>query len=709
MLRPRRLLMPTLAKTLTAIVDTFKLPDSESEFQSQAWKEACEAVRRGRHALNCLLRYRDAGTWDSAALVDSHCRALYKALQSTPFGQAFDSEVAEKLLSVAEHVELAHGSFIREEEGKKASLYIVLGGIVEVVRTEQKAAGGSRLRVSIQSATLQAAGIDPDLKLSCALSYGMTRIQTLWMPRGDDPANIEWHFVGSFPHEGDQQLIVTLMGCKESDDAEGLALGFGVLEAQKIKGGFEGSLNLTTSPPVFATQQESGDSGEAHECIGSVRISVSLAVERRKMSKSTSDKIRSTSIESNDVPMQPLKQHEAAKSISPIAAKRKTNSLNAKAQPRIANGQKFGTGDYFSSEGIAVVCSGPCEFLKVDQGYLTELLRGIENERSQHRDAFLRKWLPGLEHIDNKAWENFSGAFHLASFPKNHVFCNAGRRGDQPQVFLVVEGECRMHAAQQSPVDAATCGIDAVKVVVPRREQVGLVGEGQLLGFASALFGGPEPFTAVASTGVKAYVWQGHAEKAAAGWPKDALKPLAADLRMRVVHQRRRDDDLIAAGQSMVWEPSADLIKASTMTSLRDSPFLRNKDTSKSWKVKSLHDHCAGWSPADAKRHPPQSTSTPQLPQASMKPPEGRNPYVRPTVTNRGSLPQLQTRTNRLPNLKNPTDWDHMTSCASRNAMMKMYRQRVRLGPTGGRSEILAGRSVVDLARTAVGKIEGYR
>lgn len=674
--------------------------EHEPSRQTQAWKESCEAVRRGRHALRCLLRYRDTGTEAAATLVASHSRALCKALQPTRFGQAFDAEIAERLLSVAEHVELGAGTVIKEDNDltesltltlseAEAGLYMVLSGTVEVLRTEpmDQKGGGRRLRVSIHSAALKADEIDPELKFACTLQLGKQLMQTPWVSRGEE--DVEWHFIGSLPYDGDK-LEFTLQGCKDNDGGEGITLGSGTLEAPIGKTSFEGDVSLRTFP---------SDPSAESSFVGSLQVSFSSVIDRvrtisdddnygRKTGRNTSGLIPGLDLLDLDESLHGAK-----------SSQRPSQKLKyAKAASRMATGQVFGPGDCFRPSGCAVICSSDCEFLRVKHVHLVEALRCAADERNSNRDAFLRTWLPGVDNVDPKAWETFCSTFQLMSFPKNHVFCTAGchgesRRAESPRrkgeanIFVVVEGECRIVAPQEQA--EGTCGIDAVQRVVPPREQVGIVGEGQLLGFSSGLFATPEPFTAIAASGVKAYVWSGSGERAAAGWPRELLKPLAGNLKMRVAQHRTREGHLTASGQSSISKSNQASSSSSALSTLVDSPFLRNKDTSKSWKVKALQDHCAGWSPAQANRRPPSpSPSMPSLPQLNLD--GGRR--------QRGSLPQItEVRPRRLPNLKNPTDWSLMTTVTSRSAMMKMYKQRVRLGSNTVQE---AGRSVVDFART---------
>merc|ERR1719473_2044933 len=77
------------------------------------------------------------------------------------------------------------------------------------------------------------------------------------------------------------------------------------------------------------------------------------------------------------------------------------------------------------------------------------------------------------------------------------------------------------------------------------QNQFGIVGEGQLLGYASALFGIPEPFTANAiNEAVEAY-WINVSQRPTSTWPREVVKPLMAVLRMRVTYHEKRKQRLV--------------------------------------------------------------------------------------------------------------------------------------------------------------------
>merc|ERR1719379_665636 len=111
-----------------------------------------------------------------------------------------------------------------------------------------------------------------------------------------------------------------------------------------------------------------------------------------------------------------------------------------------------------------------------------------------------------------------------------------------------------------------------------RQAHVGLIGEGQVLGMASGLFGLPEPFTAVANSETVEAYWISISDRPAASWPREIVKPLLTSIRMRTEYHERRARTLASKHEELESKGKGE--RRGHIGSLTDSPFLRNKNTS---------------------------------------------------------------------------------------------------------------------------------
>jgi CRP-like cAMP-binding protein len=282
-------------------------------------------------------------------------------------------------------------------------------------------------------------------------------------------------------------------------------------------------------------------------------------------------------------------------------------------------------------------------------------LKDVKEKLGLERDAFLRRWISGAQQVDAKAFEMFSHCFQVQAFPRGHVFCQEGecKQRDARRVYVLRRGECRVAAMGETPSFASRTSDKKNKVQVS--QPVGLVGEGQMLGYASALFGIPEPFTAVAmSETVEAY-WISINERPASSWPREITKPLMALLRMRADYHDQRARSLANIERDMQTRSGGHEI--TSLGGLKISPWLRNKNTS-SQKEKLLSQRFNNWT-YDSSRtasqdgrpgsSPQRQKSLPSLHdhEESVGPPSPR----RRGMQRPNSSPSIHVPARRSPNL----------------------------------------------------------
>ncbi|CAK0864239.1 unnamed protein product, partial [Prorocentrum cordatum] len=127
-----------------------------------------------------------------------------------------------------------------------------------------------------------------------------------------------------------------------------------------------------------------------------------------------------------------------------------------------------------------------------------------------------------------------------------------------------------------------------------RATPVGLLGEGAVVGFASALFGVPEPFTVVPDEPVEV-MSVSLADRPVALWPREVIKALHEQMKAQADWHRQRTQS-IASATAASLEKFAETGEGPPAWSVCDSPFLRHKELS-SWQAGTMKDRfeAEGW------------------------------------------------------------------------------------------------------------------
>mmetsp|Transcript_63239 Transcript_63239/g.150833 ORF Transcript_63239/g.150833 Transcript_63239/m.150833 type:complete len:808 (-) Transcript_63239:165-2588(-) len=204
-----------------------------------------------------------------------------------------------------------------------------------------------------------------------------------------------------------------------------------------------------------------------------------------------------------------------------------------------------------------------------------ELTQEMEREKHREQVAFLRRWLPGAAQLATRTLEGFAAMFQHASFPRGHTLSSAGSGGEveSRRVILIKSGSCRciLPSSQQR---ARTREADPV---------VELLGEGSLVGYASSLFGLPEPFTVIADSPVS-FMWLSVRDRPVSSWPREVTHTLYDVLRQKLDWYARRIHHLLGSGANR--RKGGERQSAWTLS---ESPFLRHK-TLPAWRERTLQD-----------------------------------------------------------------------------------------------------------------------
>lgn len=150
----------------------------------------------------------------------------------------------------------------------------------------------------------------------------------------------------------------------------------------------------------------------------------------------------------------------------------------------------------------------------------------------------------------------------------------------------------------------------------PQESSVGLLSEGGMVGHVSALFGLPEPFTAVTNEPVSVY-WVSIGDRPFSSWPKDILTCLEEGLRSRIDWylgraRHLRPQTLHNADSS---PPHKDAPRRSPAEwKVSDSRFLRNKELC-NWRIETIRDvyDAEGWTPSQPTPTPSPASITATL------------------------------------------------------------------------------------------------
>lgn len=680
---------------------------SRSGLQVTSWPDSCEVALRASRALRSLVAARYSVNKNATREAQ---QALCKALRPTAFCQSFDSSTVNRLVTGAELLD-ANADQTKILQGDEDGLYVVLTGEVRLLSVS----GGRSLKITIESARDLLGDSEKDrLDPYVIFKVGSKRFQTeIEMDSGANPV---FNFSMVTHHDGEEEIEFFVMEYDEYSKDDSIA--YGSIHIRHFADGFKGEIELQ-QPKQRKNKSNLEEAGFLNVNIEWVSSSVPEGLQHTVTPKlvqvTSADFARGVdAVADQDLEQSQGMDRENSMPPSPVP-QRKTRRESAMEQgsPKNFAGKVLTSGEYFGEEsGGQLLCVSDCVLMFVPRAFYNASIRDVREERGKERDSFLRKWLQGASTVEDRVFEAFSATFQLAAFPRGHVFCSEGQHTAGRRVYLIKKGECRVNLSAEATLQGCTrpmvqgSGMGVRRTVessghASQPNEVGIVGEGQLLGYASALFGIPEPFTATATNEVVEAYWINVSQRPTSTWPREIVKPLLAVLRMRVSYHEKRKQCLVDN------EPKLDIsdsdardcdhllqsVRSSTSAigprrrnidkGLAASPFLKNKDTT-SWKLQAITERFTGWVPGDAKRtaQPVKSTSLPNLQ-------SNESVAVRPHTSSSfpSRCPSRQVN-RRQPNLYCHRDWASMSAVASANAMSKMYKQQARLGSSSGFREL---------------------
>jgi len=211
-------------------------------------------------------------------------------------------------------------------------------------------------------------------------------------------------------------------------------------------------------------------------------------------------------------------------------------------------------------------------------------------ERRRDWFSFLRQYLPGAQALDQGTFEKFAQMFNQTVYPRGHALCTAGvpTPSDQRRVCILKQGVVRTmlppvaRLLQTGPMRR----VEQALKPLPRPTQLGQMGQGAVVGFASALFGVPEPFTAIPDEPV-VVLWISVAERPVASWPREIVIRLHENLRIKTEWNNMRASLLVGKPiktgheKEDKWKPAEWKVEEST--------FWKNKEVSR-WRVETMRD-----------------------------------------------------------------------------------------------------------------------
>lgn len=154
----------------------------------------------------------------------------------------------------------------------------------------------------------------------------------------------------------------------------------------------------------------------------------------------------------------------------------------------------------------------------------------------------------------------------------------------------------------EAPPEGITAGpmknaLEVSRASTSRKPLVGHLSEGGVAGHVSALFGLPEPFTAITCEPVSV-LWISMADRPLASWPKDVVMQMEESVRSRLEWHHNRLRQSSTSQPTLDRHRSKEAPQRSPEWKVSDSRFLRNKDL-EPWKAEMIRDvyHAEGWVP----------------------------------------------------------------------------------------------------------------
>lgn len=515
-----------------------------------------DACLRCIRCLQAMAEVRDKPSAAARMAFMREASTLEDALRGTPFGQAMEPEVLARLAPLAELSTLSLGTLV-ELRGPNDALYVVLTGAAEVVAWPSKKV--RMLTVTVESASNLPGDSEQDrLDPYVVIKVGQKTYKSpVAFDAGPDPV---WSYTTAVVYNGELEIEFTVM--EHDSYSRDDVLGVASLSHIDFTGvdGYSGSLSLSPLDVGKADQTgELGGRGHTAAALGN-KVSTHLI-------GSAEGSINVQLTWSAEVPLASTTPELAVSRTTDLAPSSTSTTLDGKLTmgssggPGILqhsktkgklvvkegaehNDAQLGRGQHFGVEegGGALRAVEDCQVMVVPRLQVSEAFRSFREQRRDERDACLRKHMPGMHGLDTRSFSNFAASFQFAVLPHGHELCTAGPvAGDSKRVYLIMQGTCSiiMPPAPREHAGSPPRGVQEPFRSSAAPVSLGMIGAGAVVGYASALFAVPEPFTAVVEEPVSV-LWLSTEQRPMAVWPRDVVHRLQEMLKTRTEWHIRR-------------------------------------------------------------------------------------------------------------------------------------------------------------------------
>jgi len=588
------------------------MPDVQARVHHLPHTNPEDACRRALRALRSLseARSRERGDlWRQASI-------LQDALRTTPLGQGVEAGVLAKLVLGAEYATMPAKCHV-ELAGVTDALYVVLGGLAEIVRRPSHVVRTFTLTVEgatgLTSFSSDGDVLDPYVLVRIGSQEARSQVH---MDAGSNPT---WNWSANFLYIGEPEIEFHVMEYDQFSKHDCL----GVANLSQIDfisaAGFQGSLPL--SPPSDTLDEGGANLGSNARLnlttkaagtadMGKIDIKITWVSEVQvgKAAKADQGEVNLAKTDPGLASSLAAATEDTLANtvnISSVMNHSRSKPRLKEANPRASRDEDIlNPGQYFGIEdgGGAWRTLEPCQMMIIPRAHVSEAFRSYREQVRNERTDFLCKHLPGMQGVDAKARNSLASAFQEMPLPKGHILCRGGAldrvdKSEGKRIYLIKQGTCSMQAVPSPSVEASS---------PPQKKQeglrssskpasVGLLGPGALVGYASALFGVPEPFTAVAEEPL-IVLWIGLDQRPFSAWPKDVVNRLREALTIRTDWHSHRSKALqvsIATSNALKAE-AGDRMPNEWKAS--ESPKLRHKQLTL-WRAETLRDRfdAEGW------------------------------------------------------------------------------------------------------------------
>eukprot|EP00449_Zooxanthella_nutricula_P054506 CAMPEP_0198565462 /NCGR_PEP_ID=MMETSP1462-20131121/101814_1 /TAXON_ID=1333877 /ORGANISM="Brandtodinium nutriculum, Strain RCC3387" /LENGTH=615 /DNA_ID=CAMNT_0044296455 /DNA_START=1 /DNA_END=1845 /DNA_ORIENTATION=- len=569
------------------------------------------AIRALKALVEARMRHRDPEQ------LQEQVQTLVDALRPTAFGQAHEAALLTRLLPAAEYAGMAADSRV-ELGGVSDAVYVVLAGSLEVLRGPN--AKSRMLTIAVESATslpgdTEQDRLDPYVVVTTG---GRSFTSPVAVDAGPNPV---WNWSVTVPYNGEPRVEFMVM--EHDDYSRHDLLAVAGIDALLFAGddGFSGTLVLnhgdTEAKSALGVSGGNSRMSGVHKAVytgpvGSLKVSLAWAAEPTLGGSLSEPPSRA------DSPQGRLSVSAPAGSNSPVAGPKESRSRSTSivgsspASPERerdknpAASKVLKAGQFFGMEpgGGTLLTLEHCHLLFVPRSDVTKAVTEYRIDCMREKHSFLRKHFPGAGALEQRLFELFASAFSPVVLPPRRVICRAGRL-DNRSVYVLRRGSCNATQPRSGAVTSSPMGRydEVVRGGDPLEENVGVLGIGSVVGYASALFGVPEPFTATAAEPVKGFTIS-LAERPVSTWPKEVTGSLYDLLKTRTEFHLGRRMHLSSMPASL---PIADTSGLSPQELFQrnvpewkacESRFWRHKDIPQ-WRMGTIRDlyDAEGWVP----------------------------------------------------------------------------------------------------------------